>query len=76
MFLAVTSFECINSVFNITDENNSFSISIPGRWRIPIYLKDNIIDKIKNLPKFKPENDIELHVEEVRKRSHQIKIGD
>ena len=30
--LAVTSFECTNSVFNITDENNSFSISIPGNW--------------------------------------------
>ena len=31
--LAVTSFECTNSVFNITDENNSFSIIIPGHYR-------------------------------------------
>ena len=30
--LAVTSFECTNSVFNITDENNSFSIIIPGHY--------------------------------------------
>ena len=30
--LAVTSFGCINSVFNITNENNSFSITIPGHW--------------------------------------------
>ena len=28
--LAVTSFEATNSVFNITDENISFSITIPG----------------------------------------------
>ena len=28
--LAVSSFDCTNSVFNITDENNSFSITIPG----------------------------------------------
>ena len=32
--LGVSSFECTNSVFNITRENTSFSISIPGRWRI------------------------------------------
>ena len=31
--LAVNSFECTNSVFNITDENNSFSIIIPGHYQ-------------------------------------------
>ena len=30
--LAVTSFEGKNVVFNITNENNSFSITIPGHW--------------------------------------------
>ena len=30
--LAVTSVEATNFVFNITDENNSFSNSIPGQW--------------------------------------------
>ena len=30
--LGVTSFEATNSVFNITNENNSFSITIPGEW--------------------------------------------
>ena len=30
--LAVTSFQCTNSVFNITDENNSFSVITPGHW--------------------------------------------
>ena len=30
--LAVSSLECTNSVFNITNENNSFSIIIPGHY--------------------------------------------
>ena len=32
LLLAVTFFEATNSIFNITDENNSFSITIPGHW--------------------------------------------
>ena len=31
--LAVSLFECTNSVFNITNENNSFSIIIPGHYQ-------------------------------------------
>ena len=30
--LGVSSFEATNSVFIITNENNSFSITIPGQW--------------------------------------------
>ena len=30
--LAVSSFECIVFVFNITNENNSFSITVPSHW--------------------------------------------
>ena len=30
--LAVTSFETTNSVFKLTDENVSFSITAPGHW--------------------------------------------
>ena len=30
---AVTSFKTTNSVFNITDENKSFSITIPRHWQ-------------------------------------------
>ena len=74
--LGVTSFECTNSVFNITDENNSFSIIIPGSWKIPSYLEENVIDKLKNLLKPKSEKNIELHVQEVRKRGTKIKLGD
>ena len=72
--LGVTSFECINSVFNITDENNSFSITIPSRWRIPNYLEYNVIGELKNLLELKSENDIGLHVGEVRKRGNEIKL--
>ena len=71
--LGVTSFEASNSVFNITDENNSFSIRIPCRWRIPNYLEDGIIDKQNKLLKFRSQNDIEIHVKEVRKKGAQIK---
>ena len=31
--LALTCFEVTNSVFDITNENNSFSIIIPGHWQ-------------------------------------------
>ena len=69
--LTVTNFEATNSVFNITDENKSFSISILGRWRIPIYSPGGIIDKLKNLLKHRSQIDIELHLEEVRKKGNK-----
>ena len=69
----MSSFECTNSVFNTTIENNSFSISIPGRWRTPNYLEGNILDEQKKLPKLKSENDTELHVQEDRKQGKKIK---
>ena len=47
--LAVISFEANNSAFNITDENNSLSISIPGCWWTPSYLPEGIIDNLKAL---------------------------
>ena len=74
--LAVTTFEATNWVFNITNENNSFSIIIPSRWRIPIYLEDGIIDKLNDLLKLKSGNDIGLYIEEVRRRGNEIKIRD
>ena len=69
--LAVSSFECTNSVFNITDENNSFSIIIPGHYQ-------NKSDEktINDLNKLLELKSLELHVEEVRKRGNIIKIGD
>ena len=32
-FLGVTSIECKNSLFKITDENKSFSITLQGHWQ-------------------------------------------
>ena len=40
--IAATSFEATNSVFKITNENNSFSIFIPGPWNSKSAEKINI----------------------------------
>ena len=69
--LAVSSFECTNSVFNITNENNSFSIIIPGHYQNKS--DEKTIDDLNKLLELKS---LELHVEEVRKRGNKIKIGD
>ena len=44
--LAVTSFEATNSAFIMTDENNSFSINIPGHWQTKS--AENTIDELMN----------------------------
>ena len=67
----MSSFECTNSVFNITNENNSFSIIIPGLYETEF--AEQIIDDLNKLLELKS---LELHVEEVRKRGDIIKIGD
>ena len=69
--IAVSSFECTNSVFNITNENNSFSIIIPGHYEIES--AEKTIDEINKLLELRS---LELHVKEVRKRGNKIKIGD
>ena len=69
--LAVSSFECTNSVFNITNGNNSISITITGHWQIKSVEK--IIDELNKLLELRS---LELHVKEVRKRGNQITIGD
>ena len=68
--LAVSSFECTNSVFNITNENSSFSIIIPGHY------EDKFAEKtINDLNKLLELKSLELHVEEVKKRGNKIKIA-
>ena len=69
--LAVSSFECTNSVFNITDENNSFSIIIPAQWETEF--AEKIIADVNRLLELRS---LELHVKEVRKRGNKIEIGD
>ena len=63
---AVSLFECTNSVFNITNENNSFSIIIPGHYETESAQKT--IDELNNLLELRSQNGIELHVEQVRKK--------
>ena len=64
--MAVSSFECTNSVYNITNENNSFSIIIPGHYQNKS--DEKTIDELKKLLELRSENGIELNVEQVRKK--------
>ena len=69
--LGMSSFECTNSVFKITDDNNSFSIIIPGHYQNQS--DEKTIDDLNKLLELKS---LKLHVEEVRKRGNKIKIRD
>ena len=71
-FLAVTTFEATYSVFNVTSENISFSISIPGHWETKLAQKT--INERNKLLEFRSQNGIELHVKEVGKGENQIKM--
>ena len=64
--LAVSSFECTNSVFNITNENNSFSIIIPGHYQNKS--DEETINELNKLLELRSQNGIELNVEQVRKK--------
>ena len=68
--MAVSLFDCTNSVYNITNENNSFSIIIPGHYETEF--AEKTIDELNKLLELKS---LELHVKEVRKRGNKIKIG-
>ena len=68
--MAVSLFDCTNSVFNITNENNSFSIIVPGHYETEF--AEKTIDKLNKLLELRS---LELHVAEVRKRD-KLKIGD
>ena len=69
--LAVSSFECTNSVFNITNENNSFSITIPGHWQNNF--EEEIVDRMNEALEVRS---LESHVAAVRYRGKKIKIRD
>ena len=66
--LAVTSFECTNSVFNITDKNISFSITIAGHWNSES--AEKFFDELNKLLELRFHNDIELHVNRVKKKGN------
>ena len=69
--MAVSLFNCPNSVFNITNENSSFSIIIPGHYKTEF--AEKVIEDLNELYELKA---IELHVEAVRKRGNIIKTAD
>ena len=71
--LGVTNCEAYNSAFIITDENNIFSITklywtCRGVWETFIKPRQSL--------ELREQIEYELHVEKVRKRRNQIKIGD
>ena len=68
--LAVSSFECTNFVFIITNENNSFSTIIPGHFQNKF--DEKTIDDLNKLLELKS---LELHVEQVKKRQNIIETG-
>ena len=63
--LAVSSFVCGNSVFILTNENNSFSITIAGHWETKS--AEKTIDQLNKILKLRSQNGIDLHVEQVGK---------
>ena len=70
--LTMTSFEVPNSVFNITNENNSFSIPTPSYWSAEY--GEELNNKLQKLSELRFENDNELCVQEVEKRGTWIEI--
>ena len=70
--LAVSSFECTNSVFNITNENNSFSITILGHWNSESAEKG--VEKLKELLEL-DKKDLNLHIAAVREKGRKIYLG-
>ena len=69
--MAVSLFDCTKSVYNITNENNSFSIIIPGHYQTEF--AEETMDELNKLLELKS---LELHVAEIRKRGNKRKIGD
>ena len=56
---AVNSFDATNSVFNITNENNSFSISTTNHWNTK--KGEELFNNLNILSKPRSEKNIELH---------------
>ena len=66
----MTSSEATNSVFNVTNKNNNFSISTPNHWSPED--SEELLNKLNKFLDVRSENDIELLGEEVEKRGTRI----
>ena len=71
--LGVTSLDCTNSVFNITNENNLFSITIPGHWNSES--AEKAVEKLKELLEL-DKKDLSLHIAAMREKGRKIYIGE
>ena len=69
----MTSFEAMNFVFIITDENTRFSFS-SRRYSIPVG-GEELFNKLKKLLEVRSQNYIELHGKNFEKRGTRIEIG-
>ena len=69
--IAVTFFEILNSVFTTTDEHKTFSISIRAYWNSKS--TEKTIDELYKILELRSQNDIVLHVEQVRKSGNSNK---
>ena len=63
---AVTSFEATTYAFIITDENNSFLITIPSHWSSQFAEKS--IHKLDKILELRSQINKKLHVEQVGKK--------
>ena len=71
--LAVTSFEATNSLFNITNENNLFPISIPRHWSSRGGAET--IHKLQPSLKLRSEKILNYMWKKFKKKGAQIEIG-
>ena len=62
----MTSYDAVNFVFNIANENNSFSITKPGHWKSES--AEKTIDELNDIMELRSYDDIHLHVEQLRKK--------
>ena len=65
--LPVTTFEATNFISTLTNENNSFPITIPGHWNSE--LGEKTFDELYRLLEFRSQNDIDIYVEQVGKKA-------
>ena len=72
LILALTAFEATISVFILTDENISFSVSSPRYWTPKV--GEEITIKWNDPLELRSQNDNDSHVKEVEKRSTQLEI--
>ena len=64
--MRVTSFDATNSVFNTTNENNSFPITIPGHWHSDS--DEKTLNELYSFLELKSQKGIEIYNEQFRKK--------